>query len=121
MPLTVLDPLSALIVIDLQRGIVAAPTAHPAEGVVANAARLADAFRRRGLPVVWVTVAGGAPGRVERARAAGERPEGWSDLLPELGAQPEDLRVLKRTWGAFTHTGLNDRLRELGVTQVVLA
>jgi nicotinamidase-related amidase len=29
--------------------------------------------------------------------------------------------VTKRTWGAFTNTGLDQHLRKLGVTQVVIA
>ena len=51
MPITTLDPKTALVVIDLQRGIVGLPTAQPVAEVVANAAALAKAFRRRGLPV----------------------------------------------------------------------
>ncbi len=67
MTLTILDPNTALIVIDLQKGIVSRPTAHPAAVVVSRARTLAEAFRRHGLPVVLVNVAGGAPGRSEQA------------------------------------------------------
>ena len=63
MPVTTLDPKSALIVVDLQKGIVALPSVHPIAGVIANASALATSFRRHGLPVVLVNVAGGAPGR----------------------------------------------------------
>ena len=118
---TTLDPKTALVVIDLQKGIVGLPTAHPAAEVVARAARLADAFRRRGLPVVLVNVAGVAPGRTEQARPVGAFPEGWTELVPELNPEPQDHLVTKRTWGAFTGTDLLDRLRREGVTQVVIA
>jgi nicotinamidase-related amidase len=37
MPVTTLDPKTALIVIDLQKGIVALPTAHPTNEVVKHA------------------------------------------------------------------------------------
>jgi nicotinamidase-related amidase len=122
MPVTTLDPMSALIVIDLQRGIVAVPTVHPVEGVIANARRLADAFRSRHLPVVLVNVSGGAPGRTEQALGAGlARPEGWDELIEELGARDDDILVTKYTWGAFTGTGLDEILRERGVTQVVVS
>lgn len=121
MPVTTLDTNTALLLIDLQKGIVSLPTAHPMEGVVAHAADLARAFRRRGLPVVLVNVAGGAPGRTEQARNLGDLPADWTDLIPELEQQPDDLAVTKRTWGAFVHTDLEERLRERGVTQVVLA
>jgi nicotinamidase-related amidase len=56
MPLTQLDPTAALIVIDLQKGIVGMPTAHPIAEIVERNAQLARAFRERGLPVVLVNV-----------------------------------------------------------------
>jgi nicotinamidase-related amidase len=121
MAVTTLDPKTALVVIDLQKGIVALPTAHPAGEVVWRASALADAFRSHGLPVVLVNVAGGAMGRTEQSRNRGELPAGWADLVPELNEQPEDHRVTKRTWGAFTNTDLEDHLKKLGVTQVVIA
>jgi nicotinamidase-related amidase len=117
--LTALDPKTALIVIDLQQGIVGLETAQPAAEVVARAATLAEAFRRHGLPVVLVNVDGGAPGRTEQPRR-GERPAGWSDLVPELRQQPSDILVTKRTWGAFMRTNLDVGLNDLGVTQVVI-
>jgi nicotinamidase-related amidase len=121
MPVTTLDPKTALVVIDLQKGIVGLPTAHPTNEVVKQASELADAFRQRGLPVVLVNVDGGAPGRAEQTRSARDFPAGWTDLVPELNQQPTDHRVTKRTWGAFTNTGLEKHLRGLGVTQVVIA
>lgn len=120
MALTTLDPKTALIVIDLQNGIVGLPTARPAGEVIERAATLAAAFRNRNLPVVLVNVDGGAPGRTEQPRR-GERPAGWAELVPELHRQPSDLLVTKRTWGAFIHTNLDATLRELGVSQVVVA
>ncbi len=121
MPVTTLDPKSALIVIDLQKGVVGLPTVHPANAVVKHARELADAFRRHALPVVLVNVDGGAPGRAEQTRSTRDFPAGWTDLVPELNHQPTDHTVTKRTWGAFTNTGLEKHLRDLGVTQVVIA
>jgi nicotinamidase-related amidase len=97
------------------------PTAHPAGEVVVRSARLADAFRRRRLPVVLVNVAGVAAGRTEQARPAGAFPDSWTELVAELNRQPQDHLVTKRTWGAFTNTSLLDHLRREGVTQVVIA
>ena len=121
MALTTLDAKTALVVIDLQKGIVALPTAHPIAAVVKYARALADAFRDHGLPVVLVNVAGGAPGRTEQARRLGELPDDWADLVAELDRQPQDHTVTKRTWGAFTGTDLAEHLKKLGVTQVVIA
>jgi nicotinamidase-related amidase len=121
MPVTTLDPTTALVVIDLQKGIVGSPTVHPTNGVVKRARELADAFRRHALPVVLVNVDGGASGRAEQTRSTRDFPAGWTDLVPELNQQPTDHTVTKRTWGAFTNTGLEKHLRDLGVTQVVIA
>jgi nicotinamidase-related amidase len=120
MPVTTLDPDTALIVIDLQKGIVSLPTVHPIDGVIANAVALAQAFRRRDLPVVLINVDGGAPGRTERPRNAGPFPAGWTDLIPELDRQPGDIVATKRTWGAFASTDLERQLKGRGVTQVVI-
>jgi nicotinamidase-related amidase len=116
-----LDAKTALLVVDLQKGIVGLPTAHPIADVVSHAAKLTDAFRRHDLPVVLINVDGGAPGRAEQSRRVSEFPAGWTDLIPELNRQPSDHLVTKRTWGAFTNTDLERHLRQLGVTQVVIA
>jgi len=121
MALSTLDPRTALIIVDLQQGVVSLPLAHPVAGVVENARALADAFRAHGLPVVLVNVAGRPPGRTEQVRSLGALPAGWTDLIPELNRQPNDHCLTKHTAGAFTRTGLEAYLRGLGVTQVVLA
>jgi nicotinamidase-related amidase len=120
MTVTTLDPNTALIIIDLQKGFVGFPTVHPMDGVLARATSLAAAFRRRGLPVVLVNAAGGAPGRAERSANLKGLPADWTDLVPELNTQPGDLLVTKRTWGAFTNTNLEAQLKAFGVAQVVL-
>ena len=120
MPLTKLDNIPALIVIDLQKGVVGLPTVHPVGEVVGRTARLARAFRARGLPVVLVNVSGRAPGRTDAGPPKFSFPDGWSELIPELEQQPGDHLVTKQRWGAFLGTDLNDYLRGCGVTQVVL-
>ncbi len=121
MTVTAIDPKTALIVVDLQKGVVSVPTAQPIDGVVRNAAALAAAFRRHRLPVVLVNVAGAAPGRTEMPRVLRDLPPDWAVLIPELDRQPQDHLVTKYTPGAFTSTGLEDFLRVSGVTQVVIA
>jgi len=119
MALTALDPKTALVVIDLQKGIVGYPTVHPVGNVIERSARLAAAFRKRGLPVVLVNVSGRAPGRTEAATAFSPPPD-WTELIPELQAAPDDIRVTKQTWGAFQNTPLDAELKKRGVTQIVL-
>jgi nicotinamidase-related amidase len=120
MALTTLDPTTALIVVDLQNGIVGLPLVHPIADVVTRSRALAAAFRQRGLPVVLVNVAGSAPGRTEQPPRVRSLPDGWTDLIPELDRRPDDIVVTKRTWGAFASTDLESRLKARGVTQVVI-
>lgn len=121
MPLSSLDVTPALVVIDLQKGIVGIPAAHPTAGIVHRAAELARAFRAHGLPVVLVNVTGRAPGRTEVQFPVRALPPDWSELTPELDPQPSDLLIGKHCWGAFLGTSLDATLRERDVTQIVLA
>ncbi len=120
MPVTALDPKTALIVVDLQKGIIDSPFIHPIAGVIERTCVLLNAFRRHDLPVVLVNVAGGPPGRTEQPRRFSTLPEGFSDLIPELDRQTGDIVVTKRTWGAFASTDLEAQLRANAVTQVVV-
>jgi len=125
MPATALDANTALVVIDLQKGIAQYPTVHPFRDVVARTAKLAEAFRRAGWPVVLVNVSFSADGAdVPRTRADVRReikttPD-FAELVPELGAQPSDLRITKRQPNAFYGTELDLQLRRRHVTGIVL-
>jgi nicotinamidase-related amidase len=121
MPVTTLDPRTALIVIDLQQAVVAMPTAHPVAPVIDRAAALIQAFRRHHRPVILVTVTGRAPGRTDQRRATTNLPPNAADLIPELDRQPTDHIIAKQSWGAFTNTGLTAHLQTLRTTQIVLA
>jgi nicotinamidase-related amidase len=127
MSLSTLDPRTALVVIDLQQGIVGMPT-QPRTGpeVVARTVELADAFRARDLPVVLVRVsfaadfADAVPGRTERQARGLAFPEGWDVVVDELAGHDGDIHVTKHNWSAFHGTGLDVQLRRRGVTQIVL-
>jgi nicotinamidase-related amidase len=128
MAVTTLDEKSALVVIDLQNGIVGIlTTPYPAAEVVGRAVRLAGAFRTHELPVVLVRVtrardgADPVPGRTEAPRPAGPPPAGWDAVVDELSGHADDIVVTKRNWGAFHGTDLDLQLRRRGVTQIVLA
>jgi nicotinamidase-related amidase len=127
MPVTTLDPRTALVLIDLQKGITALPTVHPAATVIANAAHLATAFRSASLPVVLVNVAF-SPDGGDRLRNRTDAPAPnlpnnpeFSEIVPELMPQPSDIRITKRQWNAFYGTELELQLRRRGVTGIVLA
>jgi nicotinamidase-related amidase len=119
MPLTQLDDHAALVVIDLQQGIVAQAMVPPAADIVARAAHLLAAFRAKHLPVVLVNVAGRSPSRTEN-KAPFAPPADWATLVPELDVQSGDILVTKHNVGAFYGTGLDRELRRRGVTQIFL-
>jgi nicotinamidase-related amidase len=125
----VLDPKrTALVVIDLQHGIVGrSPAPHTGPEVVARAAALARATRAAGGQVVWVRVTPSpdekdalAPPCDAGAVTPAGRPSDWADLVPELDRQPEDLLITKRQWGAFYGTELDLQLRRRGVRTIIL-
>lgn len=125
----VLDPpKTALVVIDLQKGIVQRPVQpHASEDVIARAAQLADRFRSLGGFVVLVHV-GPSPDGKDGLRPVtdnapnqmGKPPEGWDQIVPEMGPKPGDHLVRKRQWGAFYGTDLDLQLRRRGIDTIVL-
>lgn len=119
MPLSALDSRPALVVIDLQKGVIELSLAHPANEIVQRTASLADAFRRR-LPVVLVNVTGAPPGLTGAPQGDFTPPPDWADLADELGAHAADHLVTKRGWDGFIGTSLHDHLQGQDVTQVVV-
>ncbi|HEY1429660.1 MAG TPA: isochorismatase family protein [Candidatus Tumulicola sp.] len=117
MPVTQLDPVAALVLIDLQKGIVSRPTAHPASEIVERCAALARAFRERSLPVILVNVAGQPAARTDAATSFSPPPD-WTELVPELQPQPGDELITKMQIGAFYGTALERILRRRAATQI---
>ncbi len=120
---------TAIVVIDLQKGITQIPGAnpHPAETVIANAVRILDAARASGAQPVLVHVGFADDWRDavqspvdEPMRASGGMPKDWTELLPELKQEASDLVVLKKQWGAFYGTDLDLQLRRRGLKTIVL-
>jgi nicotinamidase-related amidase len=125
-----LDPKStALVLIDLQNGIVARPLVPvSAADLVAHGKSLAERFRAAGGLAVLVSVGfsndgGDMPSqRVDQEPMKlpeGGFPAGWTDLVPGL-AQPGDVLVTKKQWGAFYGTDLDLQLRRRGIRTIVL-
>ena len=133
--ITAIDKKTALVVIDLQKGIVGMNMVHPATDIVRQSARLVAAFHQAGLPVVIVNVVPfGAPSGKVRTQMPGMPKEeaaqkqmretmeasGFFTIIPELGARADDIYVTKKTWNAFCDTALDQELKKLGVTHIVL-
>jgi nicotinamidase-related amidase len=119
---------TALVLIDLQRGIVSRQTApHSAPDVVARAARLARRFRDGGGQVVLVHVAYSADDR-DRLQlqtdappaVSGPLPPDWAEIVPEVGRASSDIVITKRQWGAFYGTDLDLQLRRRRLTTIVI-
>ena len=127
----VLDPrTTALVLIDLQKGILSQQLAPHDIGVITkNSEALAKRFVEKKSPVVAVNVAfspdlGDTPPKEVDAPMQlppGGLPAGWADLTPEIDGLPGLLRVTKRQWGAFFGTELDLQLRRRGVTTIVLS
>jgi nicotinamidase-related amidase len=124
-----LDPkASALILIDLQRGILATPVApHPAAELLPRASALADRFRAVGAPVFPVHVAFSAD-FADSPRQSVDQPTQWPPgglpadwfAFAEGIAAPGDIIIAKRQWGAFYGTELELQLRRRGLRTLVL-
>ncbi len=121
---------TALVLIDLQAGIVARDTQpYASSAVVARAARLARRFREVGATVFLVRVTPSPDGRdalrpladVARPAGTGAPPADFATLVPDLGPEPGDLVITKRQWGAFHGTELDLQLRRRGIRTIVLA
>jgi nicotinamidase-related amidase len=123
-----LDPnTTALVVIDLQKAIVARETApRPASEIVTENARLAARFRAAGALVILVRVAFSDDDRdrlkspAEETPPPGPFPPDFSELAPELDRQPSDLVITKKQWGAFYGTELELQLCRRGIRTIVL-
>jgi nicotinamidase-related amidase len=123
-----LDPKeTALVVIDLQKGILGRQTApHSAQDVLARSVRLAERLRAAGGVVVLVHVSFSPDGGdrltqpTDEAFPPGAAPPGWDEISPDLGPDPKDIVITKRQWGAFYGTQLDLQLRRRGIKTIVI-
>ena len=102
-------PNSALLVIDVQNGVVA--EAHERDAVVANVGRLVANARAADVPVVWVQ-------HVDEDLPDGS--EAWR-IVPELVPEEAEPIVGKAYGDAFEATELESVLAERGVGRLVVA
>jgi nicotinamidase-related amidase len=102
-------PNTALLVVDVQNGVVAG--AHERDAVVANIGNLVEKARREQVPVVWVQ-------HFDEGLARGS--EEW-EIVPEL-APHEDEPLVEKSYGdSFEDTTLETVLSELGVGRLFVA
>ena len=101
-------PNTALIVIDVQNGVVAG--AHAREAVVANIAGLVEKARREQVPVVWVQHFS-----TELAKGSDK----WR-IVPELTPAASEPLIEKTYGDAFEDTALESELSGLGVGHLIV-
>ncbi|MFC5513479.1 isochorismatase family protein [Massilia jejuensis] len=117
---------TALVLIDLQNGNMARALApYSAQGVLGNCVSLAQEMRTRGGMVVFVRVLmnelqsppADAPLRAPGAPAA---PPDASHFAPAAGVEATDVVIVKRQWGAFYGTELDQLLRRRHIKTLIL-
>jgi len=124
--LTIDKAKTALVVIDLQKGIVAQQTKpYLAQDVIANASKLVDSFRKNDMPVflVHVIITKETMLKVlsdESFLSSLSLSPDWSEFVPEMSPTSKDIVITKRQWGAFYGTDLELQLRRRGMSTIVL-
>jgi len=120
---------TALVVIDLQKGITAIPAApYEAKTVILNAAKLAEAFRRCHMPVFLVRVSSSPDGKDRLTPitdnlgtwAQNTVSADWSEIVPQLISKDDEPIITKKQWGAFYGTDLDLQLRRRKIETIVL-
>src|SRR5258708_5744205 len=101
-------PNTALLVVDVQTGVVAGN--HARDAVVANVASLVEKARREQVPVVWVQ-------HSDEHTARGS--DGWR-IVPELTPGDAEPLVEKHYGDSFEATTLETVLSSLGVGRLVV-
>ena len=106
---TLLDrPRTALLVIDVQRGVVG--EAHQRDAVVANSSTLVDTARAEGIPIVWIQH---SDDDLVKGSAA------W-EYVPELARRESEPLVHKSYGDSFEGTDLEETLARAGVGRLVV-
>lgn len=118
---------TALVVIDIQKGIAEDPSLKPysAREVIANVSKLLGAFRKRNMPVFLVRIELASPIALSPESDLPpldplDSPPGFADLVPEMTPIPSDIIITKRQWGAFYGTELDLQLRRRDIRTIVL-
>jgi nicotinamidase-related amidase len=116
---------TALVVIDLQKGIVGRPILpHTAPEILERASRLAKTMRDKGGTVVYVRVDFNdflrLPVDQPTPIPEGPLPPELSEIVPEAGMLAGDTLVTKRHFGAFARTELESVLSAHGVETIVI-
>ena len=106
--------MNALIVVDMQVGLLNGPPKHDLHGVIQRINLLTAMVRKRSGKVIWVRHCGKRGGGFERGT------EGWS-FLPDLSRHGDDLVVEKTLNDPFARTSLHETLERIAPDRVLVA
>jgi nicotinamidase-related amidase len=127
-PLNINKTKTAIVVIDLQKGITSRETqSYSAKIVIENTTKLLKVFRKNKMSVFLVRVAT-SPDQKDRLNVitdtvwsgGGKMPADWSELVPELEKEDSDFVITKKQWGAFYGTELDLQLRRRKIDTIIL-
>ena len=122
--ITAIDKNTALVLIDLQNSVMAAPVVHPMDDILNNTNKLISVFRKKDLPIVFVNVKPGGNwlnARKEAKMTPYPDDENLYKITDKLHTESSDIFITKHTWNTFFETELNDELKQRNITGIVLA
>jgi nicotinamidase-related amidase len=118
---------TAIVVIDLQKGIASIPTEpYSSKVVIENTAKILKEFRKNSMPVFLINVTPSKDMKdalrpiSETSFSMSNYDSSWSEFVPDLDIQPTDFRITKHQWGAFYGTELDLQLRRRKIETIVL-
>ena len=123
--ITEIDKNTALVLIDLQKGILNAQRVHSLKEILEKIIILMESFRRESLPIVIVNVNPiGATWLSSRKQAIASNTSApmpdFTEILEEIKTEPDDIFITKKTWNAFYNTQLHEELQKRNITNLVL-
>ena len=118
---------TAIVVIDLQKGIASIPTEpYSSKVVIENTAKILKEFRKNSMPVFLINVTPSKDMKdalrpiSETSFSMSNYDSSWSEFVPDLDIQPTDFRITKHQWGAFYGTELDLQLRRRKIETIIL-
>ena len=106
--------MDAMIVVDMQVGLLDGPPKHDLQGVIQRINSLTAMVRKQSGKVIWVRHCGKRGDGFER------HSEGWS-FLPELSRHQDDVVIEKTLNDPFARTPLQEILERIAPDRVIVA
>lgn len=106
--------MDAIIVVDMQVGLLDGPPKHDLQGVMQRINLLTTMVRKQSGKVIWVRHCGKTGDGFER------HTKGWS-FLPELNRHRDDILIEKTLNDPFVRTSLQETLKRIAPDRVLVA